>query len=124
MNDDLLVTIKREIRRLQDEKRPIEDKIKRLEKMLDIYGSERTNRTAGADVRGGADIRPTIEKIFRDNENVPLKKNEIVKKVKELMPEVDGAVVDRKMPHAVRTRLDQAGEYGKYRLKQEFLAGG
>jgi len=124
MNDNLGVTIKKEIRRLQEEKRPIEEKIKRLEKMLEIYGTERANQSGPASVRSGTDIRPTIEEMFRGNGNVSMKKSEIVRKVKELMPDTDAKIVERKMAHAVRTRLEKTDEYGKYRLKPEFLGSG
>jgi hypothetical protein len=113
--------IKQEIRRLGEAKKQIDEKIKRLERTLEAYGTEKLDHLGGGSTRGGIDIRPTIERIFNENGNSPLKKSEIVSKVKEMNPDIPTETIQSKMVQAVRTILEKSGEYGKYRLRETFL---
>ncbi len=101
------------MREYRDQKAELERKIRALE---DYLGVPKKGTPSGAFVvRGGPDIAPTVQAIFGENGNQPIRKRDLTDMVAARHPEVDKTVVERKMINVTRKILAQDG-YGKYRL--------
>ena len=112
-------SIKEELANLREKKASIERKIQGLEHYLGVRKSNgKTASPSGISVRGGVNIRPTVEDIFTNNNNEPVRVKNIVDMVAQKHPDVDRQVIERKLIHVKRTILEQV-EYGKYRLKEQ-----
>jgi hypothetical protein len=105
--------VKQQLREYRDQKADLERKIRALE---DYLGVPKKGASNGAlVVRGGPDITPTVQAIFSENNNQPIRKRDLTDIVAARHPEVEKAVVERKMINVTRKILAQDG-YGKYRL--------
>ncbi len=70
-------------------------------------------------VRGGVEIRPTVQGIYKDNSNLPLKLKDLVDRVSEKHPETERVVIEKKMAYIKQTLLEKGEGYGMYRLKTQ-----
>lgn len=106
--------VKQQLRELREEKSIVERKIRALEEFLGIpKGGSNGTPVARVEV----DLTPTVETIFVDNNNVPIKKKVLVDMLAKQHPEIDRAVVESKLINVTRKILVQDG-YGKYRLNK------
>lgn len=107
--------VKLELKELREQRESLERKIRALEDFLGVSNKGSSNGS-GVVVRGGVDITPTVEAVFAENGNRPIRKKELTDMVAGRHPELDKRVVESKMINVTRKRLESPA-YGMYRLK-------